>query len=511
MQNKTTLPGSRFDIGQPYMRVLLILFAVGMLAKGAVIFRGFSIDDYSFMSGASTGGLLFFLSQGRYIMAATVWFIDSLGANINDLYFLFGIAAIFLQAALVVSILRFVDMDKSPSAVLVGALMIAHPYLAETLTYRVVLPGYCVAVVFSIMALEMASRSPATWGSRALSLLATLAMLLTYQVFLNYFVVAIIFSFLNGYVLHRNDSQPMVCQRQRALTLSIASAIATLAFLALDRATAALGPFKMTPRASLITHDMLPGRMGEIQSSLLKIYWSAEPIYPGWLKALVALMLLASVAIIFRRLLADKSKDNRLGNVFSAFFVFMLLIPVSLGVIVALKDWWPVPRVIAHVAIIVGLIFLVADSCLQDLGNRFVKSAIFVSRIVTLVGFLILSNQILADQQGVNQWDRMMANRIIARLELLPNFRDVRFVHIEGGSWDYPAKLRTVEGDMNVSAFYPDYSKAPLLSAVSGYRFETATGSKAAAGKAFCGTRQPWPSAGSIAIDADLAIICLKK
>jgi phosphate/sulfate permease len=63
-------------------------------------------------------------------MAVTVWVVDSLGANINDMYFSLGIVALFLQAAFVVSILRFVGMEDSTSAGLVGAIMIAHPYLA---------------------------------------------------------------------------------------------------------------------------------------------------------------------------------------------------------------------------------------------------------------------------------------------------------------------------------------------------------------------------------------------
>ena len=391
--------------------------------------------------------------------------------------------------------------------------MIAHPYLAEMLTFRMVLPGYCVALIFSIVALEMVTKSPATWRTRTFSLLATFAMLLTYQAFLNYFAVAIIFAFIYGQVLHNKNGQSLATNnvyRERAITLAIISAISAIAFVSIIWLTKVLGLTEVTGRANFIAFDMIPERIEQISSSLVSIYWSAEPVFPGWLKKLVALMLVISVIIIFRHLLMEKGKKS-LSNMFFTFLAFLLLIPVSLGVIVAFKDWWPVPRVIAHVAIIIGLVFLVADSCIQDSGNRFLKSTIFISRIVVLVGFVFLSNQILADQQRINQWDKMKANRIISRLEMHPNFNNVRFVYINQGSWGFPAKLRTIQGDMNLSAFFPDYSRVPLLSEVSGYKFEKATGSKATVGETYCEGSQPWPHADSITIDNDLAIICLKK
>jgi hypothetical protein len=514
MQQKLKFFDKRFDIGQPYIRLLIIIFVVAVFAKGSVIFRGYAVDDYVFMSGISPGELGHFFSQGRYIQAATAWVVDSFGANLNDMYFSLGIVTLFLQAALVVSILRFVGMEDSPSACLVGAIIITHPYLAETLTFREGLPGYCVALIFSIVALEMATKSPATWCSRAFALLATFAMLLTYQAFLNYFAVAIIFAFILGQVLHNKNGQSLATKnvyRERAITLTIISTISAIAFVSIIWLTKVLGLTTLTGRANFIAFDKIPERIEQISSSLVRIYWSSEPVFSGWLKILVALMLVVSVIIIFRHLFTEKGKENPIRNVFFTFLAFLLLIPVSLGVIVPFGDWSPVPRVIAHVAIIIGLIFLVADACMQDSGNRFLKSTIFLFRILVLVGFVFLSNQILADQQRINQWDRMMANRIISRLEMNPHFNNVKFVHINGGQWGFPTKLRTIQGDMNISAFYPEWSKVPLLSEVSGYRFEKATGSKAAVGEAYCEGRQPWPHAESITVDNDVAIICLKK
>jgi hypothetical protein len=91
------------------------------------------------------------------------------------------------------------------------------------------------------------------------------------------------------------------------------------------------------------------------------------------------------------------------------------------------------------------------------------------------------------------------------------DFGNVKFVYISQSSWGFPAKFRTAQGDMNISAFYPGYSRVPLLSEVSGYRLVGAVGSKAALGEEYCKAKQPWPHAESITVDDDVAIVCLKK
>ena len=506
----------RLDICQTYIRLLAIVFVAALLAKGPVIFRGYAIDDYMFMSGISAAELAGYNSQGRYITAAIVWIIDSIGANINDMYFSLGIVALFLQAAFVVSILRFVGAAGLPAASLVGALMVAHPYLTEIFTFRMALPTYSVALLFSILALEMAAMRPATWGTRALSLFATFAMLTTYQVFLNYFAVAILFTFIHGAVLHNksNSSLPTSVNniyRNRAITLTIICTISTITFVFISWLGKFLGITGGTGRANFISFEKIPERIEQISASLINIYWLPEPVFPALLKMLVALLLAVSLVIIFKNLLTNNGKENYISNAAFVFLAFLLLIPVSLGVIIPFGDWWPVPRVIAHVAIIIGCIFIVAISSMSDIQNRFIQSIVFISGALVFVGFMLLSNQILASQQMVNQWDRMMGNRIISRLEMRPDFDNVKFVYIYGGSWHYPAKLRAVQGDMNISAFAPDYSKVRLLSEVSGYRFERATGSKASAGENYCKGKRPWPHEDSITVDDDVAFICLKK
>ena len=501
----------RFDIDQPYIRLFIIIFVAAVLSKGSVLFRGFAIDDYVLMSGNNSEDLGVYFTQGRYISAAIVWVIHSIGVNISDMYLSLGILTLLLQSAFVASIIRFVGMEDAPAAGLVGAIMVAHPYLTEIYTFRMALPFYSVALILSIIALEMVTKSPATYRTRAFALLTTFAMLFTYQVFLNYFAVAIIFVFIFGQVLHNNDRSSNNVYRERAITLTIISAISAITFYAIVWLSKVLGLAIGEGRSNIIAFDKIPERIEQISSTLVNIYRRAEPVFPGRLKTLVGLLLVISVVIVFWNVFRKKGKGNYKSNIFLTFIAFLLLIPVSLGVIIPLENWWPVPRVIAHVSIIIGLLFLLADACMPDPGNIFLKSTITFFRIIILIGFVFLSNQMLADQQKINQWDKMTANRIIARLEMHSNFSKAKFVHINGGLWGFPASLRTPQGDMNISAFSPAWSKVPLLSEVSGYRFEKADGSKAAVGETYCADRQPWPNAESVTVENDLAIICLQK
>jgi hypothetical protein len=501
-------------IGRNHLQMFVVIFIAALIAKGSVIFRGHAVDDYAFLTGVGPETLGVFVSQGRYVAAASVWLVQTFGANIADMYFPFGLVTLFLQTAFIVSIFRFVGVADSPTAGLVGAIVVTHPYLAEILTFRMALPFYGVALVSSIICLEILIKNPVSQLSRAFALMVSLAMIFTYQVFVNYYAVAIIAAAINWRIVASygvNSSKAGIIYRDRAIGLAIVSVISTTVFIAVTWMVKAMGLTAGTGRSSFISSDQIPERLEQVSSSLIKIYWSAEPVFPGWLKTIVAMMLFMSVAVIIRHVSTSRSGESRLGNVIYTIFALLLLIPVSLGVILPFDDWWPVPRVVAHVSLVIGLILLIGDSCMRGPSAHIYRSVNLIIRVTVLVGFVLLSNQIFADQQRLNQWDRMMANRIVSRLEMSPNFRDIRFVYLDGGTWGYPARLRTVQGDMNISALFPDYSKVPLLSEVSGYGFEEVVGPKAAVGKKYCEDKLPWPHVESITVFDDLAIVCLKQ
>lgn len=507
----------RWGVSRQHVQLVLVLFVVALVAKGGVLVRGEAIDDYVYASGLGAGGLNAYFGQGRFLQGLIVGAIDSIGVNLSDLYLVFGLLALILQAIVVVAMLRFVGLADVPGVGLVGALMVAQPYSTEILTFRVALPAYCVMLVLLVLTLEFVARSPTRWSTRTLAFALTLAAFFTYQTILNYLLLAVVFSWIASEmpVTRLLDSASQGnhrhCYRQRTLALLLATIGALIAFtLVLWIAESLKWVVVSDERARLIPLDAVPARIGEVVSTLRTMYWSGEPIFPKWLKLVWAALLVLSILTICKALIKDMRGKNRFWTSVALILTLVMLAPLSIGMIIPFKAWWPVPRVIAHSAIIVGLLFAMADQyatgSVFDRWNRRVQTA---GRGILLVAFMIIDNQIFADQQRVNEWDRMLANRLIARLEALPEFPAVKFVHISGGSWGYPAPIRTVQGDMNISAMGAPWSKITMLAAASGYRLVQAKDARMLKGEGYCKSATPWPATDSIAIDGDLAIICL--
>jgi hypothetical protein len=167
--------------------------------------------------------------------------------------------------------------------------------------------------------------------------------------------------------------------------------------------------------------------------------------------------------------------------------------------------------VVAHVAVIIGFIFVTADLCYSS-ANKGALNVIVVSlRVLLVSAFVLINNQIFADQLRLNNWDRSLANRVVARLEEKSEFQNIKYLHISGGQWRFPAGLKSTIGDLNISAMLPNYSKLHLITDASGYKFEPATTSRFEIGEGYCKGRTPWPHTDSIAVIDDVGIVCLKK
>jgi len=510
----TKLFGYRFDEQpiQQHIRLLLIFFAVAFVAKGGAALRGFAVDDYAFGQGFNKGELGVFLTQGRFLLGALDWGIDSLGVNINDLYLSLGLCALLLQAALILAILRFVGAANAPGAVLIGSAMVIHPYLSEILTFRMVLPGYCVAAALSIVALEAASSKSAGLRKHVICMLATLSMLFVYQGFLNYFAVAIIFAFLFEAFSDVKciDAPKESARSSNYVTLAISCALSAFMFLVILAILKRVGFIEPTGRSKFISSHEIPERMAQVWALFQSVFWKNEPITPHWLKVMLAFPVTVGVAVLcqrFIRMFRSGSTPHLLGIVIAV----ALLIPATVGVIVPFKDWYPVARVLPQVPVILGLLLLLSAPFLKSILNGWIFRLSTAMMAFIVFAFVLINNQIFADQQRINGWDRMEANRIVSRLEQRPDFSEIKFVYVGGGSWRHSARMSMIQGDMNISAFSPEYSKVPLLVEISGYNFKKASGAQNTVGEAYCAKASPWPDVGAITVVDDLAIICLAQ
>lgn len=503
-----------FSVSAVYLRLFVVVFAANLMAKAGVLSGGFAVDDYVFSLGVVPQHIDLFLSQGRFIAAGVAYAIHSLGVHLTDTYVAFGLLAISLHAALVVSILRFVGADRFAGAGLIGMLMVVHPYGAEILTFKVALPYYCLALLFSILVLEIVKANPTSLRARVYAVACALGVVFTYQIFLNYFAVVIVFTWLFGKVVNvdrETEGAGQSPQFDRAKSLAIVSLFSVVVFMLAMKALKTLELVFPTGRSELIQSSELPQRVEEIVSLWSRMFFEGEPIMPGWLKLVtLALLSLSLSALILFYLF---NKQNRPGRWNGIVFILaiLLLVPLSVGMTLPFKDWWPVPRVLSHVAVIIGLVFMLSDLCLRGQAKRYLGWVNYTGRILLVFGFVLLSNQIFEDQRRINDWDRSMATRLISRLEMDPHFNKVVYLHVSGGWWAYPAGIKTVQGDLNTSAFNVPWSKMHLIGASTGYGFSQALGDRAARGEEYCSSAPAWPAAESTMVFDDLAIVCLGK
>jgi hypothetical protein len=180
-------------------------------------------------------------------------------------------------------------------------------------------------------------------------------------------------------------------------------------------------------------------------------------------------------------------------------------VPLCIGIQLLLHEWWPQPRVIAQTGMFWGGIFALTYHFSGRIGRR----ALLVFLTVVLVSFLGLNDRIFADQHRLNMRDLAKANRIMARIETLPDHARIRNVVILGGSWRYDQPIHTAQGDMNISAFSQDWSRLSILNEISGNDFHEPALPLKAKAVAYCETAQKWPEPGSVISIETTAVVCL--
>lgn len=494
-------------------QLLVALFLINLISKAGVFLGGSSVDDYYYFSVGGDGNVSTFLSQGRFIQALISQVLEATGGNSPALYLFFGLLAIALHACLVFSSLRFLGLEREPTALMVGALILSHPYGTEIYTFKMSLPTYCAAVLFTIISIEMIGTRCAGKASLIFAISAMSLMLFTYQILLNHITVLAIFGWIIVGLVRRDMVQVRGAELldSRIKHLFVAIICSIICFGLVLASVKILGVVVDTTdgRTQLLTASMIPERVAQLVIQLKRSFLLAEPVFPGWGKVLILVLLSISLLNLGLQLVRCGASPMRmaLGGV----AVALVLLLMSVGMILPFRGWWPVPRVLTHVAVIIGLTMLMGDLVYRSRASPITRGIQFGGRFILIICFVIVSNQIFVDQIRINAWDRALAVRLISQLEQQPGYGDAKFLHVDGGSAAHPIGVRTAQGDMNISAFLPPWSKVALINVSLGTRFLRATGERESRGAAYCAEHSPWPAPGSVVVQEDVGTICLKK
>jgi hypothetical protein len=103
--------------------------------------------------------------------------------------------------------------------------------------------------------------------------------------------------------------------------------------------------------------------------------------------------------------------------------------------------------------------------------------------------------------------DLLRMSRVVGRLEALPASADLQRIVIVNGPNGY-GDMKTVLGDLNISAFFKSWSWAGLTVEAGGWPMTEANGVDVERAAARCRGSGKWPASDSVAIEGELGIAC---
>jgi len=471
------------------------------VARWQALLPGYSIDDFTVVVDDQPYPLGLLAAQGR----VTIYFLNlvlrALGASPSQSQPLSLILLMFVLVATGLSICRLCGIHGFRESLIVVSLIALHPYQSELFTFKSGALYLAVALVCSFVPILVSTRSRRHWMVGLVMLIGSLSI---YQVVLNYLAMALVFS-VAFHLSRPTGSNPTFWPGLRSQLKLILSAM-ILYFVAASAASRISG-VPLGARASFIGLNEIGPRIKQAYQLYKVLFFLPEPILPVATKALLILTVAFALGVCFVKALRGGAYSSFRRMTLAWAPVLIAGLPLCAGVILVLGEWWPVPRVLSQTGMFWGGSFALAYSLSQPLVRRIILTSV----VVVIVSFIGISNHIFRDQLRVNMRDLATANRMVGRIEALPDFAQIQYVVLSGGSYTFRSPVTTMQGDMNISALFAAWSKVPVINEISGYAFQTAPAAIFAKANALCATAPKWPAAGSVVKVDTAAVVCMEK
>jgi hypothetical protein len=498
---------------------LLVVCLLTLVAKFSALLPGYSVDDYWTAGSGPYPGLLYdVLSKGRYGHWVFLKLAMALQVEPNAAQVLYVLASVACYSVFGLAVVRFWGVSRAGWLPVAAAAIIAnHPYTCEIFTFRIGLPLAAMVLFLLAITLFLCSRrrsagSPLPRLELLVSALLVATALSLYPIALHFagMIVLLALALELGRSLRSTGTAPEAgsAGRPQPWVLLLAATLlgtglyalvglALKSVLRLDASYFALIPFAEAG------HRLLRAAI-----DVARTFVGSNVLIPPLVRALFALVLAAALATLAARALRRAPRWRALSTLAAIGGLLGLALFWMLGIFLILTGYWLSPRNMAQAGILwAGGLILAAEA----LSSRGARTAITVAAFVILLSFLGVNQEILSDQLRLNRQDMLQASRIVGRLESLGQIEKVRRVAFVGSELSHPSRPRTMAGSMNVSAFSAVWSQVPVLEEASGYDWEWSTDpAEKAAARAFCAAAPRWPAPGSVAIEGEIAIVCMK-
>lgn len=493
---------------QELLLFCLVLF-ISTIVRGPAFFAlGYQTDDYALAgtkSWISWSEIDFLSKDGRHLAQVATVLADRLGGGLFGSVGLYPFLLNFALILFSIAVLRLWNIRALTFASLaVSLLIVFFPYNSELFTFKYASFVYLISWLLASIALFLKTDK---LSSCLLILLLLILSFWTFQVPAAWVAVVLIFAWIirilpetyQG-VENSNDSKK---QAQKDLTnLTLLSSGALLFYVILIKVLKFIFPVAQGDRTKLLEPSQISSRIGEFAGWLVYlIRW--DHLIPFLTRVALGILLAMAVVVVILKIFCTQGVKAKVLR--SASFLFLLLLSwfASIALVLVVGAWFPAARSTCALGIwwagIAFLAFLFSRSSM----SKILSTGLIV---IILSSFLLVSNRALFDQQRLNLRDQMLANRILARMEMQPAFNAVRRVAIIGKS-NYPIALATQRFDLNASAFDQKWSNLAILTEISGKAFEAATGDELVRAQELAETMPEWPAEGSIIVDNDLMVI----
>lgn len=466
----------------------LILF---LSSKSLGLTLGYALDDYATFNASRSHMQGFLLSQGRFTFALLQVGMDFSGLkqpDLSGLGFFFSAGGFLLVCWMTLA--RWLQRS-SLLAIAMGAVLGAHPFFAEYVSFRQSLfaMGICFLLVAGATLLLFEDARPSFGRICAAACLAAVAAGIN-QIAMALFCIAVVGVSLQG---SPNPSSLLgaLAAARKTILIGALACLFYFAFFVLSAQTVAVNP---DARMSLLGLNGFVHRFTEVFVLLRGIFGGGHPLV-GPLGAIFAL-----VAIFTLALRAFTKKHW--GDVFVGFSVAALGIILSLMPVAISGVWWPVPRTLIALPLAVALGMAVLSFDVSRIQMVGASCALLMLAVV----FAGKSGSLLMNQQRLNHWDIALARDIVFTVSSAQEVDALTPIFIHRAKWAFEADKSMPIGDANLSALSVDWAVDALFEEATGRRLNVALGRQ---GDSTCLRAPSFPNPGSV-VRVDRTIhVCL--
>lgn len=456
---------------------LILFFA----SKSLGLTIGYSLDDYFTLAAGNSSLHSDFLSQGRFTFALLQTWMDFSDLKQSELAGL----GFFLSAGglLLISWLTLAKwlQEHHLLAAAVGALLGAHPFFTEYVSFRQSLfpMGICFTLLAGAIVLLMQGTSASMGRLFAAVTLAATASGIN-QIGMSFFCIAAL-------SISLQKRGPLLSFRALLLAVKdtvIIGALASILYLAVVGITMHLIAFDPNARLSTLGFNQVSDRIHDVAILLMNVLGGNHPLV-GSLASICITFAIITIAIRVS-INSEQWTHALMGAVVLAVGIILALAPNTFSGV-----WWPVPRTLIALPLAIALAVVVLSFGARRGQIRAASGALFIA-VVILAG---KSGSLLMDQQRLNRWDMELAREIVFKIAENRQIDPSTPIVIHRAKWAHEIGEGMPIGDTNTSALKVNWAVDALFEEASGRKMQITQGSER---DKICTNAPVFPTTGSI-------------